>query len=283
MKYLPLSSFTLLLSLGTILSPVVQASLPWEESSAPSGSYSAPREDLNIGYALNAEEWRDFKMAAHFWGEYFETAPNPDPHYYISYARDLDLAEDYAMAAKIWTKYFEKVPDPRMVYVKEAAFSCIGAKDYESAARHFDSYVKIASATQTVMNIEHVSAIALVFYQVGRYEDSCDFWRQYFETPDIKPHGTLVAGAIRSYIMCKYHDDLKSLYARFKESSVLSAAVHHNAASVYSELGEHKNACAAWDRYFFLEKQVTPRACRLAALSFICEGKLDRALEVYQK
>ncbi len=282
MKYLPPSSFALLLSLGTVLSPVVQASLPWEESSVSSGSYSARREDLNIGYAVDAEEWRDFKMAAYFWGEYFETAPNPDPHYYISYARDLDLAEDYAMAAKIWTKYFEKVPDPRMVYVKEAAFSCIGAKDYESAARHFDSYVKIASVTQTVISIEHVSAIAFVFYQVGRYEDSCHFWRQYFETPDIKPQGTLVAGAIRSYIMCKYHDDLKSLYERFKESPVLSAAVHHNAASVYSELGEHKNACAAWDRYFSRTEQVIPSVCRLAAFCYIAEERFDRALAMYQ-
>ncbi|MFN7640229.1 MAG: hypothetical protein ACK5PR_00605, partial [bacterium] len=200
MKSLSLFSFPVLLSLGTSLVPVVQASFPWDESRDSDRSYSATREDLNIGYARDAEEWRDFKMAAHFWGQYFETAYNPDPHYYISYARALDSAEDYAMAAKIWTKYFKKVPDPMMVYLKEAAFSCVGAKDFETAAKHFDRFIEIASATQTSINIEHASAIALVFYQVGRYEDSCHFWRYYFETPGIKSHGTLVAGAIRSYI-----------------------------------------------------------------------------------
>lgn len=283
MKSLSLFSFPVLLSLGTSLVPVVQASFPWDESRGSDRSYSATREDLNIGYARDAEDWRNFKMAAHFWGEYFDTAYNPDPHYYISYARALDFAEDYAMAAKIWAKYFEKVPDPMMVYFKEAAFSCMGAKDFETAAQYFDRFIEIASATKTSINIEHASAIALVFYQVGRDEDSCHFWRYYFETPGIKPHGTLVAGAIRSYIISKKPDEVKNLYARFNGTLALPAAVHHNAASIYSELGEHKNACTAWDTYFSLAEQVTADACRLAALSYISERKLESALAVYKK
>ncbi|MBA4749885.1 MAG: hypothetical protein H2057_04610 [Alphaproteobacteria bacterium] len=283
MRYLQLSSLVSLLSLSAALTPVVKSSFFWEESSASSSSYTARPGDVFIGHAMNCEDLGDFKMAAHFWGEYFDASSTPDPHYYSSYARALKMAGEYEQCSKIWKKYFKKATDPRIGYCEEAAIACIGMGDYESASKHWDLYTDIARKTNMPLNVELLPGMGISYSQVGRFEDASRYWYDFFGTEYAEHNAEYAAGAISSYISAKRYEDAKALYERFKEVGVLPAAAHFNAAGVYAMLGDYSQACDAWDKYFSLAKQIVPNACRLAALSFICNEKYDRALAMYKK
>lgn len=63
----------------------------------------------------------------------------------------------------------------------------------------------------------------------------------------------------------------------------LTPMCYHHAGVAYYWLREHKKACPVWDTYFAAPVDIAAQSCRLAAVSFIAEGRLDRAVDFYKK